>query len=187
MAAAAGLPNSRVVVVDPSAAMLAGACEGVRTECLDAGEWADDDSQRFGGVLLKEVVHHLGEPEARGRVFAALARNRVAAGGALLVVTRPSEPIDYPMWPAAKAVWAANQPSASTLADELTSAGLLVETSLARYPLEMPTSTWTAMVRGRFWSTFSHFTDEELETVFPAEPAREICLGDSRAFSLSFF
>jgi len=31
------------------------------------------------------------------------------------------------------------------------------------YRVELPKSTWLAMMRARFWSTFSHCTPEELE------------------------
>ena len=34
---------------------------------------------------------------------------------------------------------------------------------MIRYPLELPTDEWCKMIENRFWSTFSHFTDEELK------------------------
>jgi hypothetical protein len=38
-----------------------------------------------------------------------------------------------------------------------------VEVVQVDYTVRMPKARWYSMVRARFWSTFSHFTDAELE------------------------
>ena len=163
-----------LTVVEPSAAMLEGAASDPAVdaaECADALVWANgalksaDDAApvRYDRLLLKEVVHHLDPPE-RQRVFALLRTRRLANDGRLLIVTRPQHGIDYPLWAAAREVWADNQPGESELIDDLRAAGFAhVECHLHAYPHAVRTDEWCRLVRGRFWSTFSHFTDRELE------------------------
>jgi hypothetical protein len=38
-----------------------------------------------------------------------------------------------------------------------------VEVVEVDYTVRMPKARWYSMVRARFWSTFSHFTDAQLE------------------------
>ena len=126
----------------------------------------------YNCILLKEVVHHFDNKERVG-IFTGL-RNGLKkkqemgkednATPSLLIVTRPQIDIDYPIWPAAKEVWAANQPSADDIEVDLHSAGFKdIRRDIKSYPCEIKLKTWLGMVRNRFWSTFSHFTNEELE------------------------
>lgn len=54
------------------------------------------------------------------------------------------------MFPFAEASWLDAGPS------------LQVSERVYEYQVEMPKAQWLAMVRARFWSTFSHFSDDEL-------------------------
>ena len=47
----------------------------------------------------------------------------------------------------------------------LRGASLEVEVHSHDYQASLPKSTWLSMMRSRFWSTFSHCSDEELEAV----------------------
>lgn len=159
VAAALALPP---LVVDPSAAMLASAsARGLHVlECDALAFAAAPDGEPFDRILLKEVVHHV--PDAQhAALFAGLAA-RLRPGGRLLVVTRPQE-VDYPLWGAARAVWKANQPGEAHLMTAMAAAGLVPCRDEAVYRAQLPAERWHAMVRARFWSTFSAFTDDELE------------------------
>jgi len=159
-------------IVEPSAEMLAGAEANALVDsasCADAVEWAaaetapSSDPATFDRILFKEVIHHIDAVE-RPDLFRALREKRLCDDGRLLIVTRPQRAIDYPMWPAAYEVWAQNQPSEEELAAELKEAGFgAVHVNMHRYPHEVGVEEWCRLVRGRFWSTFSEFTDEELE------------------------
>ena len=137
----------------------------------------------YNHVLLKEVVHHFDANERVG-IFTGIRNGLIknnkhgmdesidGSEGAeeertpsqLLVITRPRVHIDYPMWSAAKDVWATNQPSANDIVSDLRKAGFQdVQQSIKSYPCEIELNRWVDMVRNRFWSTFSHFTDEEIE------------------------
>jgi hypothetical protein len=138
----------------------------------------DDDWRRgYHQVLMKEVVHHL---DGRDRVgilrgmrrgmadlvppVGAVDTRAVPAPPSLLIITRPDVDIDYPLWDAARRVWRDGQPSVEVLRADLEEAGYRdVTHTVEAYPCSIPLVRWQAMVRNRFWSTFSHFSDEELD------------------------
>mmetsp|Transcript_7919 Transcript_7919/g.15611 ORF Transcript_7919/g.15611 Transcript_7919/m.15611 type:complete len:136 (-) Transcript_7919:533-940(-) len=105
-------------------------------------------------------MHHL---EDRSRFLHALRRNRLRPHARLLIVTRPQVEIDYPLWPAATAVWAAAQPAEAVLVEELKLAGFTdVHACTRAFACSVPVDQWCGLIESRFWSTFSNFTDEEL-------------------------
>lgn len=133
----------------------------------------DDVAWRKGyhKVLLKEVAHHF-KAEDRVKIFKGIydALETTTATGdsdcnaALLIVTRPQVEIDYPLWDEARQVWKENQPSASDFQKELEQAGFVnVQQTLEPYPCQIPLDRWQSMVKGKFWSTFSNFSNKELE------------------------
>jgi hypothetical protein len=82
----------------------------------------------------------------------------------ILIITRPQVKIDYPLWQEARDVWKNHQPSVEQLMDELILAGFTrVHYTVEAYPCQIPLHRWLSMIRNRFWSTFSNFSDTELE------------------------
>lgn len=125
--------------------------------------WRQDYQQ----VLMKEVIHHL-DAKDRVAVFTGIHKDLPKTSSStdpnILIITRPQIEIDYPLWKEAKQVWAKNQPSQTELESELGEAGFSrVTNSIEAYPCEIEFERWMTMVKGRFWSTFSNFTDEELD------------------------
>mmetsp|Transcript_22200 Transcript_22200/g.33670 ORF Transcript_22200/g.33670 Transcript_22200/m.33670 type:complete len:326 (+) Transcript_22200:53-1030(+) len=126
-------------------------------------------------ILLKEIVHHL-KSEDRIPIFQRMqqevsslqlrpdsSNSSSSAPPSILIMTRPQVDIDYPLWDAARQVWKDNQPSAEDLCDELDQAGFVdITTTVETYPCQILLSRWQSMVRQRFWSTFSNFTNDEL-------------------------
>ena len=165
LAAAAAL-TAPVLCVDNSAPMLAVAAgrAGVIPREQDAVAFArstDAQSQGYDRVLLKELVHHIPEADAAA-MYAGLAA-QLAPGGLCVTVTRPQE-VEYPLWAAARAVWRAAQPPVERIAAQAAAGGQLrVRVEEAVYTARMPKARWFAMVRARFWSTFSKFDDAALE------------------------
>lgn len=119
-------------------------------------------------ILLKEMVHHIDESD-RVSVFKGMREGLADEEDddsmpSILIVTRPQMDIDYPFWLGARKVWADHQPTPEALVRDLKNAGFgRVETTVEAYPCRMPLSRWLGMVKVRCWSTFNHFTDEELE------------------------
>lgn len=118
----------------------------------------------FHQVLLKEVVHHLND---RVKIFRGMYEDLKRIDDAvpsILIITRPQVDIDYPLWDSAREVWKKNQPSSEELCHELQEAGFHhIQQSLESYPCQISLQRWKAMIQQRFWSTFSNFTDEELQ------------------------
>lgn len=179
-----GVPNVEGVVIDPFLEASStdtgsnGGADNIRFVKASAEDFAATESTSTGDewwksgyhhILLKEVVHHLPY-ECRSDIFRGL-RSGLAdlddghnEGPSLLIVTRPQTDIDYPLWPAAREVWAANQPSASDIEADLRVAGFEhVESKIQTYPASIELDRWLDMVNSRFWSTFSKFNDEELK------------------------
>lgn len=62
-------------------------------------------------------------------------------------------------------IWREHQPHHSLYTAAMEAAGLQVEVAAHDYTAQLPLATWLGMMRSRFWSTFSHCSDEELEQV----------------------
>ena len=136
--------------------------ENWRTEIIDKQHGGYDQ------ILMKEVVHHF-KAEDRVGIFRGMREGLRNNGNdkitpSLLIITRPQIDIDYPLWDQALDVWKKNQPSAEEIEEDLQKAGY---TQFGRFvePIEcsITLSRWQSMVKSRCWSTFSNFTDEELE------------------------
>jgi hypothetical protein len=185
-----GVPNMEAVVVDPfleassdlnhdkSDGSDNGDMQFVKARAEDYAESTQADAgtnnnktwwkRDYDQVLVKEVVHHLDASD-RTNVFRGLRKglrsiSDTDTGPSIVIVTRPQLDIDYPLWSAARKVWAENQPSASNIKTDLSAAGFEeVESTIKMYPAQIQLDRWLAMVRDRFWSTFSNFSDDELE------------------------
>lgn len=122
--------------------------------------------QDYHQVLMKEVIHHIDASD-RLNVFSGIFRDlpeKPSPDPGILIITRPHADIDYPLWEEARQVWAANQPSQGELQADLEQAGFsFVSSTIEGYPCEIEFERWTSMVKNRFWSTFSNFSDDELE------------------------
>lgn len=130
----------------------------------DNKDWWRKDYQQ---VLMKEVIHHLDSknrlPVFQG-VFQDVKSIHPMKDPNILIITRPHIEIDYPLWKEARDVWRANQPSLEEIEADLKAAGFpRICHSIEAYPCAIALDRWQAMVRSRFWSTFSNFSDDELE------------------------
>lgn len=116
-------------------------------------------------ILLKELVHHLNNRDELFRgIYDSLIPLEDEDTPSILIITRPQTDIDYPFWDAARQVWAANQPGSAQIQSELQRAGFInIQQTTEVYECQILLAKWQDMVKKRFWSTFSHFTDEELQ------------------------
>jgi len=148
--------------VDPSGAMLdAHDRSDVAFVQSDARAYVEGLPQNsLDRVLLKEVVHHFDEDE-----LAAICRalhESLDENGRVLVCTRPRDNIEYPFFAAARDVWRAAQPPAEYFVEAFQKAGFACTVEVAVYPAVIDREVWLGMMRNRFWSTFSGFSDAEL-------------------------
>jgi len=157
---AAGL--DRVLCVDPSASMIEEAARlpGVDTVCQGGAAFALDAKIHYDRVLVKEVVHHLSDEDLTKMFRGMLAQ--LNPGGLALVCTRPHV-VEYPFFRAALEVWSQQQPPMEYYVECMRVAGFHdVRCDVVAYPAVVDKGWWLQMVRSRFWSTFSHFSEEEL-------------------------
>lgn len=128
----------------------------------DDAWWKAKDKYKY--CLMKEVIHHLSVDNRIDIFRGILSVLKPSNNPSLLIITRPKYDIDYPLWPQAKTVWSDNQPSADGVISDLQSAGFInVASNTIIYPCIMNMNQWLGMVKGRVWSTFSHFDKEELD------------------------
>ena len=180
---------SAVVCVDQSAAMLAQLPAGKKLIAVTAGA-AEVASGRvrlpyraFDALLLKEVLHHVGD---RAAVIAGLA-GLLGPGGRMLVVMLPAR-IGYPLFAAALDLFTRLQPDPAGVAEQMRAAGLEAEVTEEGFPLAFPAGRYLQMVRNRYMSLLSHFDDAQLaagiEEISRAHPGPGIGFEDRLAFIL---
>ena len=178
-----------VVCVDASQAMLAQipASERLITvaapvEDVAAGR-VDLPGERLDAILVKEMLHHVRD---RAAVIAGLAR-LLRPGGRMLVVMLPDE-LTYPLFAAARELFAQQQPDPAGVAGEMRAAGLDTGLTYESFPLTFPTERYLGMVRNRYMSLLSAFDDEQLEAgiaeIRAAHPEQEISFTEALAFAL---
>jgi len=158
-------PPERCACVDPYLAKDDEKEGGIHFLKLDAVEYLkklDPKNKVVDGFLLKEMLHHIPD---QSRLFSNLARifqQNGGGGGRALIVTRPDNP--HLLWfPRIAQVFkdsCVDIDSAKQLAEQ---AGLNWKQTLHDFPLEFTIDEWSALLRGRFWSIFKEFSEEELE------------------------
>jgi len=173
-------------IVEPSKEFMAGSEKHPLITAINMSveEWTSGKCDgKFDRILLKEVVHHLGCSAERQASLKALRSRRLATAGRLLIVTRHQSQPDIPLFEAARRVWAENQPTGAEIAADLRQAGFsCVRVAEATLQYTMPLNDWCSLVRRRVWSTFSHFSDREIDEgideIRRAVASEDVCIGD---------
>lgn len=147
------------VCVEPSSKMAAVAManHGLSVYQEDAHTFSRHP-MKYDKVLVKETIHHI---ENRVQLWQGLRRN-LCDNGRVLVVTRP-QTIQWPLFRAAKEMFARNQPAADCLAVDMEKAGFSIGIYSESFKLKLPRKKWFEMLRTRFISDLSRFSDEEIE------------------------
>ena len=156
--------NNKILCVDPFEEMLKQAsCHmNVETLRLDALTFSQNPHKKnaFHYLLFKEVIHHVAE-EDFGTLMSG-SFQQLKEGGKMIVITRPQS-TDYPFFPLAHSVWRWYQPSHETIGTFLLRCGFKVQLQEVDYEVKLAKTKWIEMVSNRFWSTFSHMTQKELD------------------------
>ena len=152
-------PESPVLCVDSSEAMLAEAPphDAVKTIAADAEQFMLD-AGHVDRIFMKEVIHHIDNKE---RLFARIY-DRLPRDGVFVLVLLPPR-IDYPLFGAALDQFEALQPNYKTMEIELRKAGFVAVSSDASYLLQIEKARYLDMVRNRYMSLLTSFSDEQLE------------------------
>jgi SAM-dependent methyltransferase len=160
-------PREPILCVDPSGPMLAQIPDrpGLTRLQATAGHFAsatagDGSPGPLDVIVIKEAVHHIPAAE-RAATLAGLAR-LLTPGGRILVVMLPAT-VGYPLFPAALRRFEELQPDPAGIADLLRSAGVAARLTYQGFGLELPKERYLSMVRERYMSMLSMFSDEEIE------------------------
>lgn len=179
----------RVLCVDTSPNMLAQLPEQDAFQPIQAS--AEDVAagrvtlpfDQLDAVLIKEAIHHVRDPAA---VLHGLAQ-LLAPGGRLLVVMLPAR-IEYPLFTAALELFERLQPDPEAIAGAMRAAGLDVELTYESFTLSFEKARYLAMVRSRYMSLLSSFSDAELERgiaeIDQHYPGEQLTYSDRQTFIL---
>ena len=157
---------SRVICADPSQAMLGQlpsdpALIPVLASAQDIAERRVTlPGEQLDAILIKEAIHHVPASD-RQAVLHGLA-GFLPPGGRILIVMLPAR-IEYPLFNAALERFESLQPDPAEIAAMLSSAGLETGVTYDSYRLTMRKDRYLSMVRRRYMSLLSSFTDAELE------------------------
>ncbi len=153
-----------VVCIDPSRPMLDQLPDDPRLRRVQAT--AEDVASgavalpydRLDAVLIKEAIHHVSDIPG---TIAGLAA-RLAPGGRFLIVTLPPD-LDYPLFPEALERFRRHQPDPVQIVAAMRAAGLTARLGYAGYPVRVAREHYVELVRHRWMSVLSTFSDAELE------------------------
>ena len=156
--------SGRVVCADPSAKMLEQLPAGdaylpvqASAEQITSGD-VRLPYDRLDAILVKEAIHHVDDRQSVLRGLAEL----LADGGRLLVVMLPVS-IEYPLFADALTLFERLQPDPEDVASDIRALGLRAEVAYESFPLAFTKTKYLAMVRSRYMSLLSNFTDEQIE------------------------
>lgn len=150
---------AKAYCVEPSVAMCdeAAKLKNITALCMDAHAFMSTKTP-FSKLLLKEVIHHIDERE---HLWQAVY-TRLPKKGKLLIITRPQH-VAFPLFTSAKTAFAHNQPPYELFESQLRACGFKVTTLKRSHTFTLRKENWYEMLRHRFMSDLSIFSDEEIE------------------------
>jgi SAM-dependent methyltransferase len=184
-------PQHPVLCVEPSEAMLEGLGTPPPPELTPVVASAEDITEgrirlpyeALDAMWLKESVHHVTD---QARTLSGLA-DRLAPGGRLLVVMLPAT-IQYPLFEAALDRFEELQPDPADIQGHLHRAGLVTRLDHVEHELRIDRERYLGMVRARYMSLLSTFSDREIEEgieeMRAAHPESVLVFPDRFAFVL---
>ncbi|MDQ0787188.1 class I SAM-dependent methyltransferase [Streptomyces sp. B3I8] len=184
-------PRHPILCVEPSEAMLRGLGTPPPPELTPVVASAEDIAEghtrlpyeALDAMWLKESVHHVTD---QARTLRGLA-DRLAPGGRLLVVMLPAT-IRYPLFKAALDRFEELQPDPADIQEHLCQAGLETRLDHVEHELRIDRDRYLGMVRARYMSLLSTFSDDEIEEgieeMRAAHPEPVLAFPDRFAFVL---
>ncbi|MFJ1595487.1 class I SAM-dependent methyltransferase [Streptomyces sp. NPDC088261] len=159
-------PERPILCVDPSEAMLrriSARPSPFLTPVLASAEDVADmrttlPYDELDAVWLKESVHHVADPGATLRGLA----QRLSPEGRLLVVMLPTT-IQYPLFRAALDRFEELQPDPADITGHMERSGVEAQLFHVEHELRLDRDKYFAMVRARYMSLLSTFSDSEIE------------------------
>lgn len=150
--------NNDVICVDLSSKMLEQINEnGFLSYAVDAVSFSRINLQ-YNKVLIKEMIHHLGNEKVE--LINNIYKN-ISINGILAILLLPPS-IEYPLFKKALKYYEDNQPHYSDIEKILKEAGFKTSIEFIKFPLNIEKYKYFNMVKNRYMSLLSNFTDEEI-------------------------
>ncbi|MDJ0678738.1 MAG: class I SAM-dependent methyltransferase [Xenococcaceae cyanobacterium MO_167.B52] len=124
---------------------------------MDAVEFSSK-ANNLDKILLKEMIHHVPD---KNKLIANLF-NSLNPGGIFLLILLPPT-IEYPLFELAKKTYEEVQPHYKTIETIFKDVGFKTEVSFVSYPLSIDKVRYFSMVKNRYMSLLSRFTDGEIQ------------------------
>lgn len=153
-------PSCAVSCVDKSIEMLdANDYGNVRKVCLDALDFVKEKIS-YEKIFMKEFIHHLNEVGRHD--FLKGVYSQLVLGGTVLILVEPKR-LDYPLFESALNNFEDNQPSHKEIIFELEDLSFIVSHSIVEHSIVIKKAKYLEMVRDRYMSVLSEYSDIELE------------------------
>ena len=157
-------PEHPILCIDPSAEMLeeVPVSNGLKplratAEQIASGEVSLPIAEPLNAIIIKEAIHHV---QHQAHTISGLT-GLLAPGGRMLIAMLPTR-IDYPLFSAALRKFEELQPDPQGIRNHMTTAGLDAHLEPASFTITIERSRYLKMVRSRYMSLLSCFTDDEL-------------------------
>ncbi|MFK7779996.1 MAG: class I SAM-dependent methyltransferase [Candidatus Gracilibacteria bacterium] len=145
--------------VEPESRMcdLAKEHPNIETICSDAFDFLNNLQLKYNKILFKEVIHHIKD---RKKLWHDIYHT-IEDDGRILIYTRPRNN-KFPLFQKAKKEFYKNQPSYDEMILELEESKFKTSVSLKSFTFELSKDEWYSMLKSRFMSDLSVFTDAEI-------------------------
>ncbi|NJN78638.1 MAG: class I SAM-dependent methyltransferase, partial [Saprospiraceae bacterium] len=124
----------------------------------DAVEFSELKMQ-YDKVFIKEMIHHI--KEGRQRIYSNIYSN-LNPNGIFIILLLPPK-IEYPLFETAIQYYEKHQPHYSEVEEGFKQAGFETTIEFIEYPLNIEKQRYYGMVKNRYMSLLSQFSDDEIE------------------------
>ena len=114
---------------------------------------------KYDKVFIKEMIHHV--KKGRQKIYENVYRN-LNTNGIFIILLLPPK-IEYPLFDMAMEYYEKSQPHFSTIEQGMKNAGFKVEMDFIEYPLQIKKEKYYNMIRNRYMSLLSQYSDAEIE------------------------
>ena len=166
-----------ILCVDISAKMLEKIPDNLQFKpiVMDARLFVEQ-SKKYDKVLMQKMLHHI--KDIKGLIENLF--DRLNPGGKILTIGIPRN-IEYPLFDAAFKRYQEFHPVGNQIRDIFTKAGFKLTRELIKYPVSIEKHKYLDLIRNRYISTLSSFSEGEIE-----EGIKELEQKYSQASHLNF-
>ena len=150
----------QAICVEPEKSMckIARGYTTFQTICSNALSFANKKNYSCSKLLFKEVIHHINDRKKLwDKIYSNTTKNT-----RILIYTRPQN-IEFPLFKKAKNKFLMNQPHHNSIMKELQQSGFNTEVYFEDFVFEMSKDSWHKMIKNKFMSDLSTFSDSEIE------------------------